>query len=152
MTAPNAARAYAVLDRIDADPDSHDQGWWFMRSECGTTACFAGLTCIIAGDQPDFDVDGDSSPEDGWTYTGALKTVDGGESSASVRARDLLGIDYLQGKRLFYGSNTREQLGDLVAEIFGPRPGEHVNCPHDPEGADGNPFAAMICSPMTVTS
>jgi hypothetical protein len=28
--------------------------------------------------------------------------------------------------------------------------GEHVNCPHDPEGADGNPFSAMICSPMTV--
>lgn len=30
----------------------------------------------------------------------------------------------------------------------GPRAaGEHVNCEHDPEGADGNPFAAMICSP-----
>jgi hypothetical protein len=26
--------------------------------------------------------------------------------------------------------------------------GEHVNCEHDPEGADGNPFAAMICAPM----
>lgn len=25
--------------------------------------------------------------------------------------------------------------------------GEHVNCEHDPEGADGNPFAAMICLP-----
>lgn len=26
---------------------------------------------------------------------------------------------------------------------------EHVNCEHDPEGADGNPFAAMVCAPTT---
>lgn len=30
--------------------------------------------------------------------------------------------------------------------------GEHVNCEHDPEGADGNPFAAMICAPMPLAS
>lgn len=26
--------------------------------------------------------------------------------------------------------------------------GVHVNCPHDPGGADGNLFATTVCAPM----
>lgn len=35
-TKPNAELAYAVLDQIDAHPETWDQGDW----DCGTTACF----------------------------------------------------------------------------------------------------------------
>ena len=42
----------------------------------------------------------------------------------STRAAELLGINrWDEGDDLFDICNTREALGRLVAEIFGPRPG-----------------------------
>lgn len=116
MATPNAARAYAVLDEIDADPDSHDQQWWFIRTECGTTACFAGRVCIQAGGKPDFGIGA-------WaTSSGSVVMPDGRIGHAGAIARELLGIDLMLGERLFRATNTRAALGRMVAEIFGPRP------------------------------
>jgi hypothetical protein len=122
MTAPkpNAELAYRVLDHIDAHPEQHDQRVWIEnRSECGTAACLAGWVCLLSGDRPDFDHEEDEACE---VFLGK------GDSAMPVaeRAASLLGIPYDEwesfGNPLFSQYNTREDLGRLVEEIFGPRP------------------------------
>lgn len=123
MTTPNAELAYKVLDRIDADPASWNQGWWLIRTDCGTTACFAGITCLLSGDRPDFDrPDAPLDPDKGWTYSGVVCTADGSGRDVVPRAESLLGVSTEDADRLFHAANTREHLGRLVSAIFGPRP------------------------------
>ncbi|HZE33430.1 MAG TPA: hypothetical protein VE198_18555 [Actinoallomurus sp.] len=124
MTAPtpNAELAYRVLDAIDADPDSWDQGTWASRVGCRTSACFAGWACLLSGDNPQFHI-GEADTE---------HFMRGEERHyAPVRAAQLLGVPTemvfdrtgsTDGPLLFNACNTREDLGRLVGEIFGPRP------------------------------
>lgn len=126
MTAPkpNAELAYRVLDQIDAHPETWNQGIW----DCGTAACFAGWAVRLSG--------GTSAKND------SLDTivVDGPAGIIGMEVPDaaehLLGDICRNGddEDLFDGSNTREDLGRLVEEIFGPRPaqlppGEWQVCP-----------------------
>lgn len=115
MTAPNAALAYRILDHIDAHPKSWNQGWWFTVTECGTAACFAGWACTLSGDSPEI--------RDTGLYFSTVHTAEGRYADAPVRAAELLGITHDQADNLFADWNTRHDLGRLVAEIFGPRPG-----------------------------
>jgi len=114
---PNAELAWRVMDHIDAHPEQHNQGAWFFRqpaSDCGTKACFAGWASLLSGDEPK------------WAHGYQLQTdavIAGGKTRyIEARAMELLGISGDQADALFYGANSREDLGRLVAEIFGPRP------------------------------
>ena len=123
MTTPNAELAYRVLDHIDAHPDQHDQHVWIERvmsggKDCGTAACLAGWACLLSGDTPVF---GDES-EIGTCEVSTGRTYE----SVPERAAELLGIPYEMrsgaGHPLFHQENTREDLGRLIPEVFGPRP------------------------------
>lgn len=121
MTAePNAELAYRVLDQIDLDPNGWVQEVWISRADCGTVACFAGWTCLLSGDHPA------RADEDGEAEYVQVAWSDGAHYIPE-RAASLLGIDYdpdLEfGNDLFEANQSREKLGELVAEIFGPRPG-----------------------------
>jgi hypothetical protein len=122
MTTPNAELAYKVLDHIDADPEGFHQGVWIAKATCGTVACFAGWTCVLSGDEPDFDEDDEFEASEVWTGPSGLF------ARVPDRAARLLGIEPdggpegVGGYRIFSAKNTREDLGRLVAEIFGPRP------------------------------
>lgn len=128
---PNAQLAYDVLDHIDADPESWNQGTWFTRppgaTDCGTQACFAGWAAILSGHLPtkwDEACDcGDCSEGVARGREGAsfVKTENGPRYVREV-ARDLLGIENDDCYELFDGWNTRVQLGYEVERIFGPRP------------------------------
>lgn len=119
MTTPNAELAYKVLDHIDAHPEQWRQDLYIGKAECGTVACFAGWTCLLSGYQPLF------------PYASAFSTseLEGQRDSVSERAQDLLGISrwinegFDDESDLFDQYNTREMLGEMVAEVFGPRPG-----------------------------
>lgn len=119
MTTPNAELAYAVLDHIDAHPEQWQQSTWMHKTDCGTAACFAGWACFLSGEKP-----GDDELL-GITLSTGVPIPD--------RAEQLLGASRfvyslvdgeLEDEDLFGEFNTREDLGRLVAEIFGPRP-EH---------------------------
>jgi hypothetical protein len=130
---PNAELAYKVLDHIDADPASWDQYTWFSAQPCGTVACFAGWTVMLSGHTIT-----PADPDSEWFAS--WSAIDGDEDAmiSEVAAKDL-GIEGMPGrcpagchhcgftesasKTLFEGTNSRERLGELVAEIFGPRPG-----------------------------
>jgi len=112
----NAALAWRVLDHIDANPDQWDQEVWISRSPgCGTAACFAGWACLLSGDQPEFDTKFDSEAD--------VVYANGDVALVQFRAQKLLGVTASEQDDLFALNNTREDLGNLVAEIFGPRPG-----------------------------
>lgn len=127
MTAPNAALAYLVLDHIDAHPEQWNQGRWIGQAECTTVGCFAGWAVLLSGAEPILD-DGYEGP-DGYVFTSEAQ-FSGEEWIISSLAQKLLGASrwveagdgYSDDIDLFGQDNTREDLGRLVAEIFGPRP------------------------------
>jgi hypothetical protein len=130
MTTPNAELAYKVLDLAHRHEAHFNMGDWasgveltiedlvsdeeprYRRSDgepmCGTTACFAGWTAAQAG----------------YTLVGSSSEVFKGNRLAG-RAGDiaagLLGITDEQADDLFFCDN--EDIDEVVAEIFGPRPG-----------------------------
>lgn len=142
MTAPtpNAELAYRILDHIDAHPEEWDQGVYIGKTDCGTVACFAGRAILLS--LPEADVDFQSSGRRlprGMVLqeSGGVRDENGLLVSSRVMAERLLGVSSLvreceeDEEDLFDQHNTREDLGRLVAEIFGPRP-----CPNCPPGHD----------------
>lgn len=127
MTAPkpNAELAYQVIDHIDAHPEQWRQGLWIGQAQCGTIACFAGWTVLLSGFEPDY-ADGRTQPG-GMPLTERI-VADDHATSVSFQAQQLLRADrwvregHEDEEDLFDGYNSREDLGRLVAEIFGPRP------------------------------
>lgn len=118
MLTPNAALAYAVLDQIDAHPESWNQTDWV----CGTAACFAGWAVrlaggVLVGESAGAEVESGPSGLIGYGVEEAAYVALGIDEAKSGWAHG----DY--SGWLFSDSNTREDLGRLVAEIFGPRPG-----------------------------
>jgi hypothetical protein len=118
---PNAELAYRVLDHIDAHPEQWDQGIYIRKAECGTAACFAGWTVLLSG----------AKPISGFQTRVAFN---GKEVSVPLLAEKLLGAvpaiaygnENFHDAGLFDPGNTREDLGRLVLEIFGPRAEEKL--------------------------
>lgn len=50
MIERNADLLRRVADRIERDPDMHDQANWFCPTECGIVACIGGHALIEAGE------------------------------------------------------------------------------------------------------
>jgi hypothetical protein len=132
MTTPNAALAYRVLDHIDAHPEQWKQGVYIGKAECGTAACFAGWTVLLsnAAAEPRFYPGCDSTAD---VVVGGRGRVVPDLAEELLRASRWVeaGDGYSDDIDLFDQDNTREDLGRLVAEIFGPRP-EHCgySLPH----------------------
>lgn len=131
---PDAARAYRVLDYIEAHPERHDQadfinlgaipyaladkntflGEAVIADSCGTTACYAGWTVLLDGQRVN-------------RHGRVLDDVPGvALRSADIewRAIQLLDINTRQADDLFYAAQNLDELRDAVADIFGPRPAD----------------------------
>lgn len=119
-TGPDTERAYRTLDKIIADPASWHQKHWFRLTPCGTTGCFAGLTCLLNGDTLTWGNACD--PREGCSCGEyRLTTPEGRSVDASYRARDLLRINRDQADVLFDCGNTLDDLTRVVLDIFGKR-------------------------------
>lgn len=119
ITKPNAELAYRVIDHIDANPEQWNQQAWV--SDCGAAYCFAGWALTLTGHE--------------------LKLVRRADGPSRMDLDDIMGVyaDHVQSaaaaelglagfsgrndaEMLFSPDNSRETLGELVTEIFGPRP------------------------------
>lgn len=120
-TPEQVTRAHEMLEHIERYPDSHDQNWWFYPDEhsgsfnlarvlntCGTTACAAGWTVLLAGGV--FDGQGWVTMSDG--SRGLLQNV----------ACNLLGLIDDEFQELFIAAGDRADVRKAVFDIFGPRP------------------------------
>jgi hypothetical protein len=101
-----------VLAKIEADPKSWNQSYWF----CGTAACFAGHVCILSGDKPVFeefeDENGDWVEDD---RSAVISVAGGGDrKDADDRAQELLGLTHDQALSLFSSENTLDDLRAIV--------------------------------------
>jgi hypothetical protein len=123
-TPEQVARAYELLDFLKEHPDEHDQASWIgywgdafalktpvnaarALNERGTTACVAGWTCLLAGDEF-VDIERVAFP--------------GGTALVPARACSLLGLDADEAQALFYVADDLSDVADLIAEFFGPHP------------------------------
>ncbi len=124
---PNAELAYKVLDHIDTNPETWRQKVWAGKSECGTAACFAGWAVMLSGHTVEIAEDGGYESIDGnrdITIAGVAAEelrIDGLVSPCREN-HDSCTWSETYTDRLFDASNTREELGELVLEFFGPRP------------------------------
>jgi hypothetical protein len=125
---PNAELAYRVLDQIDAHPEQWDQTRWWKAADmpsgvsCGTAGCFAGWAVSLSGGR---------IARGGHDCTARVESGLGKLNGdyVPVAAAALLGLpmqdpwseDEAENLALFHENNTREDLGRLVEEIFGPR-------------------------------
>lgn len=123
MSGPNAELAYKVLDYIDAHPEQWDQDEW-----CGTAQCFAGWAVSLSIGNPEFafnfgglHISTHAARALGFESRRVM------ENFAAKMQVDAGNVDEygdpMYTYDLFDAGNTRQQLGDMVAEIFGPRPG-----------------------------
>lgn len=119
--------AYEVLDHIDAHPDDWNQDVYW----CETGGCLAGWRVVLSGEKPD------SGPYGSWRLASgeripmrAAQLFGFPDEQAlddyTDLCRDRAGIDKYAvedaAEYIFDGTNTRGDLGELVALIFGPRP------------------------------
>ncbi len=117
--------AWDTLDLIHENPDRLNMASWLSQADedeigqtvvledltvgCGTTACFAGWTVLVAGGQ---------LHEDEWYGTQAQL---GGDVDAVPKvAADLLELNSDEAHILFHGE--AEYLAANVAQVMGPRP------------------------------
>lgn len=118
---PNAELAYRVLDHINAHPEQHDQGTWItVGTDCGTVACFAGWTCLLAGDMPATPLFHHSNEVSRVTVVDDGNEDHAHDRTVKYRAAELLGLYSGEWRLLFY--TRSDALPRVVAEIFGPRP------------------------------
>lgn len=93
-------RADATLAYIEKHPQGWRQDVWF----CGTGGCFAGITLLA----------------DGWhPVTDDVVEKEGEREEVAAAAANLLGLSSRQARRMFYVSNTLEDLRQAVAELHG---------------------------------
>lgn len=123
---PNAELGWQVLDEIKAHPGRLDMALWVCNrdslfatwvtldmlrndSACGTTACYAGWTVLLAGYKVN-------------EATEEIRDPDGNivGRRVDVLAAEILGINLVQQSVLFYGPN--EDIEHAVTRVFGPRP------------------------------
>lgn len=117
-TLEQRVRAYRVLDHIERNPHKHDQASWVnstrretaetMMNECGTTACFAGWTGLLAGAE--------------YNGVGSWMMTNGQTYRAAALGSALLGLTEAEEDALFYDAQDIADVRKAVFEIFGPRP------------------------------
>lgn len=97
----------AVLNHIETHPEQHNQSSWGVKTECGTTACFAGWTLLMFG-----------KPEDIlWLDNFALSTPHDSYDDVDDIAGDILGLEEDQRPALFYTAKTLEDVKVIVKEL-----------------------------------
>lgn len=97
-------------------PEKHDQRIWVQGVQeddsCGTTACFAGWACFLAG----LKQEAVSTDEDYFRFHGQ-------RTHASDIAPKLLGLTTREADILFEATNSVEELQHMVKKLVN---GEHI--------------------------
>lgn len=121
----NPELAWRVRDVIVQHPEHHDQGAWIdpgrgwpfdarltaddVLASCGTTACAAGWTVLLAGYRVD---------DNAYIYDANGVRI---ERLISHLAQELLGLTRDERTRLFHAV-SEDSVPGLIEDIFGPDP------------------------------
>lgn len=97
---------WAVAPKVELDPEHRSQD---IRFTCGTTACAAGWTSLLAGDVLADAGSYDHEDANGMLFyrVGQVMTPEGEEVPIGQRAMELLGLDSHVAKALFHNKNSK---------------------------------------------
>ena len=93
-----------VMQHIEDYPETHMQMTW--TTNCGTSACFAGWTCLLDGYQHIPDTNG-----------GFFRKRTETRISADTLARERLGLTSEEGHMIFAALNSRSMLRLMVKDL-----------------------------------
>lgn len=96
----------AVREQITSHPESHDQGTWGRKSECGTTHCVAGWAAVLSGMNIWW-------TDDGKGDLAAMVLIEdetGWAASIPGYAKKALGLTSLQASYLFHEVTEAEAV------------------------------------------
>jgi hypothetical protein len=111
-----------TMQYIEDHPEEHYQGMWFMKTECGTTACFAGWACLLSGLTPDF-------TQRPYNFTDRSSYyVKDDERWVKPIATELLGVSEDDAEILFHSANSLDELKLMVKDLLN---GEHLESVHE---------------------
>jgi hypothetical protein len=109
----NLENLIKVRDIIDNTPGLLNMNSWGRQTECGTTLCIAGIATVqVAGDTPVWA----TNPYDRCWALDSVVDSNGTEHRIPERAREVLGLTFDQGDRLFYASDAdaRRRLNTYI--------------------------------------
>ena len=112
MSKLNVDLMLAVREQITSHPETHYQGDWARRTECGTTLCIAGWACVLSGQELRWY---DTEDEQG-RFVARADYASLGEPIWS-KANELLGLSDQEGGHLFYamdGAMALAKLDELI--------------------------------------
>ena len=104
---------WKVYDHIEAHPEEWRQGTWAHQApDCGTVFCFAGHVAITA--HPGAVIRWEKC-SDSLNYADRV-SVNGVTHCIQHVAQDALGLDSDEANALFDGSNSLQDIHDLIIE------------------------------------
>lgn len=107
---------------------------------CGTTACVAGWTCLLAGDDFVIEADDDELANlKGKLDIEYVISRDNVQHTVGGRAMDLLGLDSDQADMMFDGNNSRSYLRAMVLALLNNEDPHEVDS-YDHESEDIEPI------------
>lgn len=116
-----------VLNQIDAHPETWDQQWFGIKTECGTAFCFAGHAVVLSGRaEPKW-----TDYNDGEDVLPVWFTAGDNDERVDVLAANVLGLTDEEQLALFDVMNSRDDLEFICREIAA-RAGEPL-WPDEPE-------------------
>ncbi|MGB3483983.1 MAG: hypothetical protein WBB07_17425 [Mycobacterium sp.] len=99
-----------TMQHIDDHPELHDQADW--ANSCGTAACFAGWSALLAFGTSVLDGYGFELPA---PFNDRLPN--GNHPRMSIQAARLLGLTKAEAETLFDANNTRDMLRLMVKDL-----------------------------------
>jgi hypothetical protein len=117
---PNTELLRRTLAHIEAHPFQWDQDSWAIRTECGTSYCFAGTALMLSEIEPDWrEADRDEATGDLYTR---WANVGGKTRLISDVAQEALELSDSDAARLFDPYNDLEALRHIVAQLTAHEP------------------------------
>jgi hypothetical protein len=118
---PNVELINKVIEQIDAHPETWCQDLWARKTDCGTSYCFAGWACVLAGEEilwNEHKVGEDTFAAHVRTQGCASKEF--GEYYVTIRerAQQLLGLGVIEADLLFDWANDREEIQEQVNQVL----------------------------------
>jgi len=103
-----------VLAHIERNPETWNQGSWAVRTDCGTSYCYAGHAVAMVGGRINIE---ESTAEVATLPEDVRDRFTREHVAISAAARAVLGLEPTTAERLFAGGNTLSDLQRLVGEI-----------------------------------
>lgn len=107
-----------TMEAIEADPESHNQDHWGLKTACRTTMCFAGFASVIDGATPIWKPESEDNPER--LEMVRVLPARGGTFAYETEeyAQEALRLSNREANHLFYDCVTLDDVREYVQHLL----------------------------------